>query len=482
MIRFQININFISIFYYFLILGIIIINNLAFCQIVNQPEHSWVSGTTWGCHGGYKKSDNQCVSIFSDTGSKSNNNNNTQENSNKNIINSASSEELKKAQKAAQLAEQEAERLRNELAKLKADQNQKKQVINNDNQIPLITLDVRYKDEVNSIVFGKVTDNMEVADVLVDGQPIIINSGGIFETTFYVPRDGKTIEIIAYDLKGNKAVKRIHLERGQIPEASGPVFASLNPSGNRVIRNNNALALIVGISNYSRTTVKAKYADNDAKMFYDYAMLKLGIPPSNIKELINNKAEKVEMGLAVKKWIARFSKQGMSDIYIFFAGHGIASSDGNNMYLLPYDGSPELLEDSAILRKELFQDIASTNPRSVTVFLDTCYSGTTRGIDMLIASRPIAIVAKEQAIPDNFTVFTAAAGDQTAKPLEEAKHGLFSYFLMKGMEGEADRNKDNTITAGELHAYIQANVIQQSAGSQTPTLQGDANRVLVRFH
>ena len=92
-----------------------------------------------------------------------------------------------------------------------------------------------------------------------------------------------------------------------------------------------------------------------------------------------------------------------------------------------------------------------------------------------------AIVAKKQAIPNNFTVFTAAAGDQTAKPLEEAKHGLFSYFLMKGMEGEADRNNDNTITVGELHAYVQQNVIQQSSGSQTPELQGDANRVLVQF-
>ena len=100
---------------------------------------------------------------------------------------------------------------------------------------------------------------------------------------------------------------------------------------------------------------------------------------------------------------------------------------------------------------------------------------------MLIASRPIAIVAKEQAIPDNFTVFTAAAGDQTAKPLEEAKHGLFSYFLMKGMEGEADGNRDNAITASELHAYVQQNVMQQSSGTQTPELQGDANRVLVRF-
>ena len=55
------------------------------------------------------------------------------------------------------------------------------------------------------------------------------------------------------------------------------------------------------------------------------------------------------------------------------------------------------------------------------------------------------------------------------------------YFLMRGMEGYADANSDNQITAGELHAYVQQNVIQQSSGSQTPEIQGDANRVLVRY-
>ena len=33
----------------------------------------------------------------------------------------------------------------------------------------------------------------------------------------------------------------------------------------------------------------------------------------------------------------------------------------------------------------------------------------------------------------------------------------------------------------KLHSYVQKNVIQQSSGSQTPELQGDADRVLVRF-
>ena len=196
---------------------------------------------------------------------------------------------------------------------------------------------------------------------------------------------------------------------------------------------------------------------------------------------MNDQANEKEVLIAAKRWLARASSSGETDIYVFFAGHGLASDDGEKMYLLPYDGAPELLDKTAVLRDELFADLQAANPRSVTVFLDTCYSGTTRGPDMLIASRPIAIRAREQSIPEGFTVMTAAAGDQTAKPLEEAKHGMFSYFLMKGMEGDADANQDNQITAGELHAYVQQNVIQQSSGSQTPELQGDADRVLVRF-
>ena len=78
------------------------------------------------------------------------------------------------------------------------------------------------------------------------------------------------------------------------------------------------------------------------------------------------------------------------------------------------------------------------------------------------------MVYKQQSVPDNFTVMTAAAGDQTALPMEEAKHGMFSYFLLKGMEGEADTNQDNKIIAYELHSYVEKQVIQQSSGSQTP--------------
>ncbi len=361
-------------------------------------------------------------------------------------------------------------------------QNKKEQQrINSDNQKPIINAFTKLNGP-NAVISGRVTDNTEVAEVLIDGEQLLVTNNGTFKTKLYVPRSGLNVEIVAYDKKGNKASKLMKIERGAVAQASGPIFDRLNPSGKRVKTNPNALALIIGVADYEKTKADALYADKDAQQFYDYATMKLGIPSSNIKELVNDKADLGEIGLAVQDWISRSTKKDKSDIYIFFAGHGLASDDGKNMYLLPYDGRPRLLDKTALLRDELFKEIQQSNPRSVTVFLDTCYSGTTRGTDMLIASRPIAIRALEQSIPNNFTVFSAAAGDQTSKPLEEAKHGMFSYFLMKGMEGDADANADNKITARELHAYVEQNVVQQSSGSQTPELQGDKDRVLVQFN
>ena len=81
------------------------------------------------------------------------------------------------------------------------------------------------------------------------------------------------------------------------------MFDTLNPSVKRVKSNPNALALIIGVADYEKTNADALYADKDAQQFYDYATMKLGIPSSNIKELVNDKADRVEILLAVKDWI-----------------------------------------------------------------------------------------------------------------------------------------------------------------------------------
>ena len=379
-------------------------------------------------------------------------------------------------------ANKRARELERKLIALESKQKKEQQRIDTDNRVPLLEIiSIKIKGK-RGIITGIARDNNEVAEVTVDGNLVPLSRNGNFKYSTYVPAKGLELTVKVTDIAGLTSSKIVLLKADTLIADSFISFDRLNPLGKRVRNNKNALALIIGVSSYKNTKAKAMYADNDALVFKDYATEKLGISENRIKVLVNDGADYGDVLLTARNWLRRSSKPNQSDIYIFFAGHGLASDNGEKMYLLPFDGRPELLDKTALLKDELFADIQKANPKSVTVFLDTCYSGTTRGTDMLVASRPIAIRALEQSIPSNFTVFSAAAGDQTSKPLEEAKHGMFSYFLMKGMEGDADANNDNKITARELHAYVEQNVVQQSSGSQTPELQGDKDRVLVQFN
>ena len=218
---------------------------------------------------------------------------------------------------------------------VKAKQKEQQLIIATDNQVPLITIIIGH-GAAQGIIRGFARDNVQIAEVLVDGTTDIVAADGSFVWTGFVPATGKDIIIEAFDTAALSSSKAIRLERGQITQASGPKFDDLDPtSGKRVNRNENALALIVGISDYKRTEAPAIYADKDAQYFQDYASLKLGIPDQNITTLVNDKAEQGDVFLAVEEWMRRSSKPGRSDVYIFFAGHGLASQDGGQMYLLP---------------------------------------------------------------------------------------------------------------------------------------------------
>ena len=361
---------------------------------------------------------------------------------------------------------------------------QKKQVkariITKDSLSPTLQVVGKYSKDAIGFIEGRVTDNVGVVELLVNGQLIAFDNDGRFTHQEYLPSGGKEFTIVAVDRAGLKTTETIRLNRETPTQVAKISFDSLNPTSRPARDNSNAIALIIGVAEYSKTA-PAEFADKDAQVFYDYAHLKLGIPQNRIQVLVNDKADEVGLLTGVNKWLKRSVKQGESDVYIFFAGHGLASDDGDTAYLIPYDGAPDFLERTAISRDEVFREVSSVNPRSVTVFLDTCYSGDTRGESRLIAGRPLGIKLQEQSLPAGFTVLTAAGGDQIAKPLKEAQHGMFSYFLMKGMEGDADTNSDNQITARELHSYVRENVVQQSGGSQVPELQGDGEKVLVRF-
>ena len=99
-------------------------------------------------------------------------------------------------------------------------------------------------------------------------------------------------------------------------------------------------------------------------------------------------------------------------------------------------------------------------------------------------ARPAAFVVNEQVYPENFTVLSAASGDEISSGLKETGHGLFSYHLMKGLEGGADQNNDKKITLSELHTFTKSKVVKDAARmgrNQNPGLQGQGDKVVVQW-
>ena len=303
---------------------------------------------------------------------------------------------------------------------------------------------------------------------------------GSFKVVRLPPVGRTSYRLTVVDEFGQRSETEINVER--LADQHIEEFSPLNPRELKAKTNPNAIALIIGVESYS-SLPPAQYADSDASQFYDYANQALGVPANKIKLLTNAKATRADLLMTMKSWMRTEVVNGKSDVYIFFAGPGLASADGSKTYLLPADGDRDLLDETSILRDDLIA--SAKGAKTITMFLDTCYSGGTRTNEVLLAdARPIAIVPDMKALPSNVTVLAAASGAQLSSTYEAAQQGLFSYWLMKGLEGDADANKDKKITTGELHEYVAKQVgpmAQRRNRQQDPQLMGDSTRVLVSY-
>ena len=333
-------------------------------------------------------------------------------------------------------------------------------------------------------ITGIAIDDSKISEIIFDGEVISRSSSGDFSTEVYVSLGDNTFLIEAVDTKGNKSSKRIKISRKE------PKFKNkdkkLRPPKKSFASNPNAVAIIIGIDKYE-SIGRAKWAEADAKVFYDFAQKSLGISSDRIKIITGKDSDLKGIWKTVDQWLPAFIEKDRSDVYLYFAGHGLASQGGDEVFLIPWDGDPDLLDRSAINRSELFASINKLSPRNVTMFMDTCYSGDARGgSGVLVAdARGLRIVKRNTSqLPKNFTLFSAASNEQTAHSHPALKHGLFSYWLMRGLSGEADADNNEKITNGELHEFVSSKVNQTAVtvgNKQSPQLSGDTDRVISRW-
>ena len=246
------------------------------------------------------------------------------------------------------------------------------------------------------------------------------------------------------------------------------------------------LAIVFGIESY-KNVPGVSFARRDALWTKKYFENVLGIPSNRIYYKTDSDVGQAEFSKVFSKdgWIDKRIKNNETNVFIYYAGHGAPDLKKNKAYLIPYDGDPNYASQTGYEMDKLYAELGNMKAKSVTVFLDACFSGANRDNEMLLAgARPVFIEVKS-GIPGNVTVFSAAGGKEISSAWPEKKHGLFSYYLMKGMRGDADANGDKQITVGELGDYIRENVSDMAGmldREQTPELQTmDRDKVLIQY-
>jgi hypothetical protein len=108
---------------------------------------------------------------------------------------------------------------------------------------------------------------------------------------------------------------------------------------------------------------------------------------------------------------------------------------------------------------------------------------------LIAAASPVGIRVTDAAmLLKNAAVFTSSSSDQISSWYPEKKHGLFTYFFLKGLQGAADGDGDGKITAGELNGFVSDRTEgvpywarRLHGREQTPEFRGDETQVLVQW-
>lgn len=217
---------------------------------------------------------------------------------------------------------------------------------------------------------------------------------------------------------------------------------------------NHTFAVIISNEKYQMEK-SVQYAENDGKAFTEYCKKTLGLPEKNVRFITNATLNNIKHEI---KWLQDVIAvyKGEAKAIFYYAGHGIPDEQNKSAYLLPIDGYGSDVTTGYAL-EDLYKALGSLPSKSVTVFLDACFSGAKRDGDMLASARGVAIKVKQNNPTGNMVVFTAAQGDETAYPYKEEGHGLFTYYLLKKLQ-----ETKGDVTLGELGDYIKTQVERQS--------------------
>jgi hypothetical protein len=222
-------------------------------------------------------------------------------------------------------------------------------------------------------------------------------------------------------------------------------------------------AVVVGVASYNHMPV-LRYTDDDAYRFYAFLKSLEGgaLPDEQLRVVVDEDATRDNV-LGTMNEI--FNQAGPNDLVIFyFSGHGL-----NGSFLpIDFDGF-----NNKITHEEIAKIFNKSRAKFKLCLADACHSGSLfamrSGEDDPILNTYYTALAKSVS---GTALIMSSKADETSLESQGLRQGVFSHFLIRGLKGEADKNKDKVVTVGELYDFIAANVRDYTGNRQSPVIKG----------
>ncbi len=246
-------------------------------------------------------------------------------------------------------------------------------------------------------------------------------------------------------------------------------------------------AVIVGISNYENIS-NLKFAHRDAEAFSQYLRSPAGgnVPEDHIKLLTNEKATAGQIGLAFN-WLVKESEAEDKAI-IYFSGHGDVESESSDLgYLLAHDAQKTTYMGSGTIAifalEHVVKKLSEKKQAEVILIADACHAGNLAGSE--INGTKLMANALSGELPNVAKIMSCQPEEKSQEDeIWGGGHSVFSYFLLKGLNGFADLNENREITLREIEGFlydsVQHSTVSQGFRPQSPKTYGDYKKVLAR--
>ena len=227
-------------------------------------------------------------------------------------------------------------------------------------------------------------------------------------------------------------------------------------------------ALVIGVANYANLPESAQlhFSERDAEAIYSILISPEGgnFRAENVRKLIGARATLENIRRELEQWLPSVTADD-DRVLIYFAGHGFVHQGRG--YLAPYDIHPDRISATGYPMDRLGQVFGSSIKGKWKVLLtDSCHSGA-------ITPADDAAFLNKRLLDLNKNLFSLTASRDRERSFESAEwgggHGIFTYYVVKGLEGLADENSDGIVTADELAEYVRRNVREATGGQQNPT-------------